>query len=398
MIFTAQPWYNEPGRELHLDASQSKAYNKQIWGYTLQHAITYWLSERLATPDKGKQPAPESSDRKPPAVVPAKLPIKLPVKPSAKPPSKPLAKLTAKHPAKALAQNKLTAAHIPKPPQGAPAPPPLNAFQGYPQYLFDETAPLFAEPFGFGLAEGGDEPWANSPPTVPMPGAFPPPVSTHSKQEAASGSAKSKFSLSWTKTKHPLEFQYQHAKPSGSTSEPPSAIPGMLQAHAALAQPWAPPTLAAGPMPSGTVKQGQALPSPPFAVYPQPQPASGGPPPPPGPGLWGNMGYQTTYPTPEEMSAMLQGDLDKMPAFAAWASGSSGASSPFSDYSRGDPTEPVGNTAVDRKDDYVWGDVIRMHFSLKGKMIASAAKDSQYTTDPKALKELEQMLENHDFA
>ncbi|KAK0652424.1 hypothetical protein B0T16DRAFT_406156 [Cercophora newfieldiana] len=44
MILNDQPWYNEPGREYHLDNQQAKQYNQTIWGYTLEHAMIQWLA------------------------------------------------------------------------------------------------------------------------------------------------------------------------------------------------------------------------------------------------------------------------------------------------------------------------------------------------------------------
>ncbi|KAK0636032.1 hypothetical protein B0T17DRAFT_66426 [Bombardia bombarda] len=56
MIFSSQPWYNEPGRELHLDKVQSANYNRQIQQHTVRTAMLYWLNDRLGQPDKGKAP------------------------------------------------------------------------------------------------------------------------------------------------------------------------------------------------------------------------------------------------------------------------------------------------------------------------------------------------------
>lgn len=59
MIFNSTPWYNEPGREYHLDDARSGTYSRAIWGHTLRHATLYWLKSRLFTPPsspKGKGP------------------------------------------------------------------------------------------------------------------------------------------------------------------------------------------------------------------------------------------------------------------------------------------------------------------------------------------------------
>ena len=73
MILNSQPWYNEPGRENRLEDAASKNYNKMIWGYTVRHAMIYWLNERLKQPDakgKGRKvPAPATIGSRP--VTPA---------------------------------------------------------------------------------------------------------------------------------------------------------------------------------------------------------------------------------------------------------------------------------------------------------------------------------------
>jgi len=50
MIFTMEPWYNEPGREKHTNKRDSEKYNAQIQTFTIQHAILHWLEGRLARP------------------------------------------------------------------------------------------------------------------------------------------------------------------------------------------------------------------------------------------------------------------------------------------------------------------------------------------------------------
>lgn len=60
-------------------------------------------------------------------------------------------------------------------------------------------------------------------------------------------------------------------------------------------------------------------------------------------------------------------------------------------------TEPVGNTAVDKKDDNVWGAVIRAHFNANAANIVEAARWSPNRTEPKLLKELQEMLRRHGF-
>jgi hypothetical protein len=41
MIFCDEPWYNEPGR--NTNRSASLAYNKQVQGWTVKHAMLDWL-------------------------------------------------------------------------------------------------------------------------------------------------------------------------------------------------------------------------------------------------------------------------------------------------------------------------------------------------------------------
>jgi hypothetical protein len=48
MILVEEPWYNEPGREHTPNKTASKNYNTQIQGYTIEHAMLEWLTNRLA--------------------------------------------------------------------------------------------------------------------------------------------------------------------------------------------------------------------------------------------------------------------------------------------------------------------------------------------------------------
>jgi baculoviral IAP repeat-containing protein 6 len=50
MIFTDEPWYNEPGRETFPNKSASDAENSKLQVFTIQHAMLSWLNERLAQP------------------------------------------------------------------------------------------------------------------------------------------------------------------------------------------------------------------------------------------------------------------------------------------------------------------------------------------------------------
>ncbi|KAK3626163.1 hypothetical protein LTR56_019951 [Elasticomyces elasticus] len=45
MIFCDEPWYNEPGRSTNRDASLR--HNQELQGYTVQHALLYWLTPEL---------------------------------------------------------------------------------------------------------------------------------------------------------------------------------------------------------------------------------------------------------------------------------------------------------------------------------------------------------------
>ena len=61
MIFSENPWYNEPGRERTENPKASEQYNKQIQRWTVEHAILYWLNSRLAQPDPpAAKPRPEN--------------------------------------------------------------------------------------------------------------------------------------------------------------------------------------------------------------------------------------------------------------------------------------------------------------------------------------------------
>jgi len=50
MVLVDEPWYNEPGRERRQDRKASKEYNTLRQMDTMQHAMIYWLKERLAAP------------------------------------------------------------------------------------------------------------------------------------------------------------------------------------------------------------------------------------------------------------------------------------------------------------------------------------------------------------
>ncbi|KAK3366289.1 ubiquitin-conjugating enzyme/RWD-like protein, partial [Lasiosphaeria ovina] len=47
MIFTAEPWYNEPGREKLMDKVSSDMYNRLIEKNTAEYAMKAWLDNRL---------------------------------------------------------------------------------------------------------------------------------------------------------------------------------------------------------------------------------------------------------------------------------------------------------------------------------------------------------------
>ena len=87
MIFNATPWYNEPGREFHLDDHRSGSYNVMVWNHTLRYATLYWLQSRLCTPSssKGKHPAgdaPQDSWAVAPAAAPAASATQAPANPT----------------------------------------------------------------------------------------------------------------------------------------------------------------------------------------------------------------------------------------------------------------------------------------------------------------------------
>lgn len=65
MIFSENPWYNEPGRERTENPKASDQYNKQIQRWTVEHAILYWLNSRLAQPEP---PAAKPRPGNPPVV------------------------------------------------------------------------------------------------------------------------------------------------------------------------------------------------------------------------------------------------------------------------------------------------------------------------------------------
>ncbi|KAK5652167.1 hypothetical protein OQA88_10809 [Cercophora sp. LCS_1] len=74
MILCSQPWYNEPGREAHLDEAGSKQYNRTIFGHTIATAMIGWLNERLSQPDKGEAGSSDKGKGKDPASTPKKSP------------------------------------------------------------------------------------------------------------------------------------------------------------------------------------------------------------------------------------------------------------------------------------------------------------------------------------
>lgn len=61
MILVAEPYYNEPGRERRRDDKLSQAYNLHIMQFTMQHAITHWLDDRLVRPGAPSGPSGSGS-------------------------------------------------------------------------------------------------------------------------------------------------------------------------------------------------------------------------------------------------------------------------------------------------------------------------------------------------
>jgi hypothetical protein len=58
MIFNAEPWYNEPGREAVTNKTASERYNQEIRRETIRLAMVEWLNCRLAAPE-GARPVPK---------------------------------------------------------------------------------------------------------------------------------------------------------------------------------------------------------------------------------------------------------------------------------------------------------------------------------------------------
>ncbi|KAK4236182.1 hypothetical protein C8A03DRAFT_17147 [Achaetomium macrosporum] len=77
MIFNAQPYYNEPGREHHRNDSSSEKYNRTVERQTVQYALLPWLTQRLANRHKSSE-----SDTSAPSIPRGTPPVQVPVEAS----------------------------------------------------------------------------------------------------------------------------------------------------------------------------------------------------------------------------------------------------------------------------------------------------------------------------
>lgn len=364
MILCNEPWYNEPGRETHLDPTRSRTYNRDRWKDTINTAMISWMTDRLAQPDneeghdkgkildKGKKLARKSwTSKKQTIIAPTQVPTANPTstQPLKSAPMAPIAKATAMPgdtkslgPVKASVGSWATA--------WGPA-------TMLPYALQPQIAP--GTPYNAGAAQ------------LSMPGA----TNTASNTagpfvESLSGG----FSQSAVYYGPP-----QQAGPSpwgGFTQNPDNLEAPALQVPMHPVQYSGPPQQ---PVPLPSVLSSAV-------AYP---------------------GWQYHSFTPDWMKAWgngvgvngsgsLFGDnpgeqyfLDHDDTGEIWEASD--------EYARAEPPRTFSNTHTDGKDDDIWGDVIRHHFEKRGQLILNKAKSSSYSTDKTTLKALGETLKKMGF-
>jgi hypothetical protein len=301
MIFNAQPWYNEPGREQHLDKAQSEAYNGQIQQHTLKHAILYWLTERLGQPNKAGA-------------------------------------------SRALAARP-------------------TVVSGGANIAAAKKAPTLLNHSSIWQAPS------------PIPSTKPTSPSAQLDLKPIKGSPKTKGSKLAVSSSESSEGPDTNGMGGSTKLEPESAYLANAFFKALANDEWSNSGSVAAQAPWTDVSSGLM------------------------PGVWGH--------TPGEIPPGMSDHGNSFPPIAHTAQFGHGhsfqmielnqfhAHNQMGNYVR--DSKPIGNTTVDSNDDYVWGEVIRKHFSLKAAMIVATAKKWDKSKGSKQVKELEDLVKSQGF-
>jgi len=425
MILNDQPWYNEPGRETSLNENKSKSYNKTIWQSTIQHAMLYWLNNRLAPPDQDAIEVParrSAAPKQPYQPLKTQRPKTPPLKtqaPKTRAPEAPALKsqgekapLNPPHASHPLAQSPQslfagTTSVIPSHHSAMASawpPPSSNApIQASPLMNWDGTATHPSQfPFPEPYMDSNIQLWNK--PTMPTSQLY-----TQNNPHQTGIYSFWSLPIPYDQTHIPISAAHGTLSPAdrshGGNLSTQSTGPGFEGKTTS----W----LQAQPHPQGLTQaqlneQGKDLFFAPLkdleetaghqnqsVQQPKDKKKHVGI----NPINWETFATKATAPgSPpyitdlvdhfkmvEQMQMQQEMVWQEMPIMP-------GVGNKKSD------TKPIGNTVVDSRDDYVWGEVIRKHFSLKGNIILISAKKSPYNTPSAILKELEGRLKSFGFA
>ncbi|KAK3326103.1 hypothetical protein B0H66DRAFT_600240 [Apodospora peruviana] len=363
MIFNDQPWYNEPGRETHLDKNQCKLYNQQIQQHTVQHAILYWLNNRLSQPGKGKAPA----------IAAKPLPARPGPKTSGAPSQYPISLLAKQYSQKPSQSGSLTDT------------PPPGWYEWYEYEHHHGPHPLLPKPLPtdtqFHQSHGGLSQQATGPdsgtfgiggfglgaPSKFPPAPQPPPPGTTKYGNAINGSLNNEAG-NWD--------EWHNFKPSSGSLHPPSmkGAGGSAGIHP----------------PSNPVQNDAQMKLKLQQLKLQQQEM---------------LHLQMMYSQQKEIELALGKDIMSTTDAQKMAHDLAGLGGSYYTPLQPPPAPisldraPIGNTTVDSNDDYVWGDVVRKHFELRASSIVATAKrwQKEWPKDSKLVSELEETLTKHGF-
>jgi hypothetical protein len=378
MILNDQPWYNEPGREVALAEAKSKRYNKEIWLSTIEHAMIYWLENRLVSPGNPQvkatpqKPANQAVKAQPPTAPPAN------------------ANTNVAAPQKfehflAVIQDMPSHSHPADtpPPVGFPVQPamPLNYNGGQAQPL--QFGDPFYHPAQFGshfafpppppagpggaVSFGAPTAYTYGPPAAPhAPYYGPPPIATgHSDQHPVNNLLPPMPSMP------PAPPMQSTASPFPYYSPPPIATSSIHQHPASKLHPLMPPmpSLAKGSLSAAVEKEHKAL----LAKWKQK--------------------YFKIVETVDKMEEEKSFVKEWTDLIDEEVQSLQNATHTFAKVH-------AGNFAsVDQDSSKIWGEVIRKHFFLKGKIILETIRTSPNSGSktPSLSKRLQDALKEHGF-
>lgn len=348
MIFTEEPWYNEPGRERTTSKRASNKYNAYVQSLTLEHAMIYWLKGRIAPSAclrTQSQAGPSSKGLADPGKQTTKTKL-------GTPPKLPPAKKQYTGPTLTTGPTLITGSTLTTGPT-----------------LANNQAPSGGQPQQQPTNPGGQ-------PVQPGPSLwyYPPSWPNHPLPQGP-----------WTPSVQMMGAQLMQQMPYMPPSQPVSPMPYMPPLQPVSQMPYTPPSQPVSHMPymplSQPVPQMQHMPPGQPVPFAAPNGSSG---------FWSS--HTPVIPSHQTAPAATQGPIisesDEYFDDEEIHYETRGTRSP-----QRPTTPPV--------DDNIWGEVIRRHFSTYAKTILEVAKQwkatDRCTLEKHLQEELEQELKKHGF-